>query len=133
MGQYAVVIVDAPSVLNDMAIATLDAVTRVLLVVTPEPSSLQTAVGTMHALDRWSDKVRVVMNHPRPDEQWPVSAVERLLRHTPVGTVPFDTNQAQALKTGVPLAMRHADGPLAQAVRGIVSEAIRVEGATHLK
>jgi pilus assembly protein CpaE len=130
--QYAAIVVDTPPVLNDMAIATLDAVNQILLVVTLEPSSVQTAIGAMRALDRWSDKVRVVLNHPRPDEQWPVSALERLLRHTPIGTVPFDQDQTEALKTGVPLVMRHPEGPFAQAVRHIVSEAIRVEGAAHL-
>jgi pilus assembly protein CpaE len=129
---YAAIIVDTPSMLNDMAIATLDAVTQIFLMVTPEPSAVQTAVGALRALDRWSEKVQVVLNHPRPDEQWPVSAVQRLLRHTPIGTVPFDRDQAEALKTGVPLALRHPEGPLAQAVQRIVSEAIRLEGDADL-
>jgi MinD-like ATPase involved in chromosome partitioning or flagellar assembly len=92
------------------------------LVVTPEAPSIQTAVGTMRALGQWSDKFQIILNQITPGAKLPTEAIERALKRSLLGTIPFDPAQAQALGHGAPLALHSPTSPLAQAVRRLVQE-----------
>ncbi|NLX08304.1 MAG: response regulator, partial [Chloroflexi bacterium] len=129
--RYAVTVVDMPSVLNDMAGAVLNAATCILQVIALEPAAVQTALGARRALETWSDRIQVVLNHPNPSDQWPADAVQGLLRQRPIGEIPFDSAQAEALKSGAPLALRSPDSPLAQAVRALAGELDHAAGDAH--
>ena len=120
--RFAAVVVDAPSVLDEAAMAAFDAATVVGLVVTPDAPSIQTAVGTMRALGQWSDKFQIILNQITPGAKLPTEAIERALKRSLLGTIPFDPAQARALGHGAPLALHSSTSPLAQAVRGLVQE-----------
>jgi pilus assembly protein CpaE len=120
--QFAAIVVDAPPVLDEAAMAVLDAATVVGLVVTPEAPSIQTAVGTMRALGQWSDKFQVILNQITPGANLPTEAIERALKRSLLSTIPFDPAQAQALGHGAPLALHSPASPLAEAVRRLVQE-----------
>ncbi|HEY73813.1 MAG TPA: response regulator [Thermoflexia bacterium] len=120
--QFTTIIVDAPAVLNEAAMAVLETATVVGLVVTAEPPSIQTAVGTLRALKQWSEKFQVILNQVAPGPQLPQGALERALKRPLVGTIPFDPAQARALAQGAPLAISNPGSPLAQAARTIGSQ-----------
>jgi len=126
--QFSAIIVDAPAVLNEAAMAALDAATVVGLVVTAEPPSIQTAVGTLRTLKQWSDKFQVILNQVAPGPQLPKGALERALKHPLIGSIPFDPAQARALAQSAPLALANPSAPLAQAVWGLSHQLLAVSG-----
>ncbi|MEA3339133.1 MAG: response regulator [Chloroflexota bacterium] len=115
--EFSAIIVDGPAVLNEAALAALDAATAVGLVVTAEPPSIQTAVGTLRVLKQWSNKFQVILNQVAPGPQLPRGALERALKRPLIGSVPFDPAQARALAQGTPLALSNPSSPLVQAAR----------------
>jgi pilus assembly protein CpaE len=123
--RFAVTIVDAPPVLDQAAMAALEVATAVLLVVTAEPPSIQTTVGTLGALKQWSAKFQVVLNQVAPGTQPPAEAIERTLKRPLLATIPFDPAQAQTLAKGAPLALHSPGSPMVQAVQGLIQELAR--------
>jgi pilus assembly protein CpaE len=117
--QFAVVVVDAPPVLNETAMTVLEMSAVVGLVVTPEPAAIQTTIGTLRALLQWTDKYRVILNQVTPGPLPPTEAIERALKRPVVAVVPFDTDQARAVAQRTPLAIGKPQTPLAQAISGI--------------
>ena len=129
--RFAVTVVDASSVLNEVTMAALEVATVVGLVITAEAPSIQTAVGTLRALRQWSDRfhrvpIRIILNQTAPGPSLPAEAIERTLRRPLVGTIPFDPAQARALTQRAPLALHNPDSPLAQAVQGLAQTLVRV-------
>lgn len=118
--RFDVVVVDAPPVLSEAAIAAVIAARCILLITTGDPPALQTLVGTMRALKPWEDKLQIVLNHPSPAHQWPAEGITRVVGRTPVGEIPFDPAQVQALKKGRPLTILMPEAPLPQAVQGLI-------------
>lgn len=114
--RFPIVIVDMPSILDDAAIATLEAATLALFVITAEAPSIQTAVGTLRALQR-AATFQILLNQVVPGERPPAAAVERVLKRPVWATIPFDPAQAQALARGTPLVLQSPASPLAQAVQ----------------
>ena len=122
--QFSVVVVDAPSVLDEVTMSALEAATVVGLVITAETPSIQMAIGTLRALRPWSDKLQIILNQVTPGAPSPAEAIERMLRRPILGMVPFDPAQAQALAQRAPLAVRTPSSPLVQAVRSLVEKTI---------
>jgi len=120
--RFVTTVVDAPPVLDEMAMVALEAAALVGLVITTEPPSIQTAVGTLHALKQWSAKLQIILNQITPGSQVPTGAIERALKHPLAWTIPFDPAQTRALTRGAPLALQSPSSPLAQAVRGLAQE-----------
>ena len=123
--RFAATVVDTPSVLNEVTMAALEAATVVGLVLTAEAASIQTTIGTLRALQQWSDKLQFILNETRSGSQLPPSAIERAIRHPLLRTIPFDPAQVQALTRGTPQALHDPSSPLAQAVRGLAQELAR--------
>ena len=124
--QFTAVVVDVPSVLSEATMAALEAASLVGLVVTAEAPSIQTTIGTLHALKQWAGddsgmlaKLHIILNQITPGPHPPAEAIERTLRRSLVGAIPFDPNQARAVAQGAPLALSSPDSPLAQAVQAL--------------
>ncbi|RLC63895.1 MAG: hypothetical protein DRI80_02765 [Chloroflexota bacterium] len=117
--RFVATIVDAPSVLNEMTMAALEVASVVGLVVTAEAPSVQTTIGTLRVLRRWSAKLQIILNQCTPGAQLPTGTIERALGRPLMWTIPFDPAQARALAQGAPLALHNPSSPLAQAVRGL--------------
>lgn len=119
--RFPVIVVDMPSMLDEAAIAALEAATLALLVVTAEAPSIQTAVGTLRAL-QGAATFQIVLNQIAPRESPPAGAIERALKRPVWATIPFDPAQAQALARGTPLALQSTTSPLAQAVQELTKK-----------
>jgi len=117
--QFALVVVDVPSMLNGATMAVLEAASAVGLVLTAEPPSIQTTLGALRALQHWSDRLHIVLNQIAPGPQLPAEAIARALKRSLAGSVPFDAAQARALAQGSPLALSSPDSSLTQAVQGL--------------
>ena len=117
--QFPVIVVDVPSTLDEATMAVLEATSVLGMVLTAEPPSLQTAIGTLRVLSQWSTKLYAIMNQITPGPQLPADAIARALKHPVAATIAFDPSQARALAQGAPLALSSPDSPFAQAVRGL--------------
>jgi pilus assembly protein CpaE len=115
--RFPIVVVDAPSVLDEATMATLESASAVGLVLTAEPASVQTTVGTLRALPQWSGKLHVILNQVVPGPQPPCDAISRALKRQLAAAVPFDPAQARALAGQSPLILGGPDSPLVQAVQ----------------
>ena len=126
--EFSIVVVDAPSVLDEAAMTAVEMALAVALVVIVESPSIQTALGTLRALKRWLPKCYTVINQVSPGAQLPVEAVERTLKRPVIGMIPFDPAQAQALAQGAPQAIRDPAAPLAQGVQQLAQNLVQVVG-----
>lgn len=120
--EFSVVVVDAPSVLDEATMAAVEMAAAVGLVVTAESPSIQTAVGTLRALKRWLPKFHIILNQVSPGSQLPAKAIEQALKRPVAGVIPFDPAQAQALAQGAPLALNDPNSMVAQAVRELAGK-----------
>jgi CheY-like chemotaxis protein len=120
--RFAAIVVDVPSVLNEATMAVLEAASVVGLVVTAEAPAIQTTIGTLRVLKQWSDKLHITLNQITPGPQPPTGAIERTLKRSLTGTIPFDPAQVRALAQGAPLAFNSPDSPLAQAVQELTQK-----------
>ena len=126
--QFAIVVVDAPAVLDGVTMDVLEAASAVGLALTVEPPAIQTTIGTLRALQQWSDKLHIVLNQITPGPQPPADAIARALKRSPAVTIPFDPAQARALRQGTPLVLGNPDSPLAQAMQGLAQTLVRATG-----
>jgi len=131
-GDFDVVVVDLPSVLNNVVMAVLETADVVGLVLTADPASIQATVGTLQVLKPMAGKIRFILNQVVPGRQPSTESLERILRRPLSGVVPFDSAQAQALARGQPLAFSAPDSPLVRGAAGLVTalqpEAVRRRG-----
>jgi pilus assembly protein CpaE len=123
--EFSVVVVDAPSVLDEATVAAVEIATAVGLVVTADPASVQTALGTLRALNRWLAKFHIVLNQVSPGPLPPAKAIEQALKRPVVGAIPFDPAQARALAQGAPLALSDPNSPLALAVIDLAGKLVQ--------
>ena len=123
--QFSVIVVDAPAVLNEATMEVVEAASSVGLVLTAEPPSIQTTIGTLRALQQWATKFHIVLNQIVLGPQPPADAIARALKRTSLVTIPFDPAQARALATATPLVLGGSDSPLAQAVQGLAQTLVQ--------
>jgi pilus assembly protein CpaE len=123
--EFSIVVVDAPSVLDEAAMVAVEMALTVALVVTVESPSIQTALGTLGALKRWLPKFYIVINQVCPGAQPPVEAIERTLKRPIIGVIPFDPAQAQALAQGTPQVIHDPASPLAQGVQKLAQNLVQ--------
>jgi len=111
---FALLMVDLPSMLNDGTMAVLETADAIGVVTTADQPSIQTTMGTLQATRPLASKVRLVLNQVAPGTSLPVDALQRVLKQPFAGIVPYDPAQPQALRQGKPLAMTSPESPLAQ-------------------
>jgi pilus assembly protein CpaE len=123
--RFSAIVVDAPSVLSEMAMASMETAKAVGLVITAEAPSIQTTIGTLRALRQWSDKLRIILNQTTPEVPLSARAVERTLKRPLMGVIPFDPDQARGLTQGEPAALYRPTSPLVRAVGGLAQSLAR--------
>jgi DNA-binding response OmpR family regulator len=113
-------VVDLPPVLSPAVTACLAASDVVLHIVTPEVTSVQSAVQTGRALVKAGITLKqrsYLLNHILPESHLPQATVERALNSRVAFQIGYDSHQPRALAQGVPLALTPAQSPLAVVVR----------------
>ncbi|HHS97947.1 MAG TPA: response regulator [Chloroflexi bacterium] len=117
---FPLLVIDLPSILNEVTMAALENADTIALVTTADPASIQATIGTLQALKGFQEKIRLILNQPVSRQPVSRQALERIFRRPIDGLVPFDPAQAQALARGKPLAYTNPDAPLAKAVATLV-------------
>jgi len=117
---FPLLVIDLPSVLSDVTMAALENADIIALVMTSDPASIQATIGTLQVLKGFGERIRLILNQTQPHQPVSAKALERVLRASIDGVVPFDPAQAQALARGKPLVYANPDAPLAKAVAALV-------------
>ena len=116
---FSPVIVDAPG-LNDATRAALLTSRSVVLVMTDDPPSVQSTsqllVG-LHNMGLEMGRVRVALNHVRPASDVPPETIQKALRRPLSAEIPFDREQVNAIRRGVPLVIHDPNKPFSQAIK----------------
>ncbi len=122
---FADIVIRAAPVLDDATTLALGAAQHVLLVVSPEVGAVQTAIGTLQALQKLSianHSIRVVLNYNLPDPVLSQSRVEKALGRPVELILPYDRAQAAAFAQGTPLVLSQPNAPLAAAVQSFIAK-----------
>lgn len=122
---FADIVIRAAPVLDDATTLALGAAQHVLLVVSPEVGAVQTAIGTLQALQKLSvsdHRIRVVLNHNLPDPVLSQSRVEKALGRPVDLILPYDRAQTAAFAQGTPLVLSQPNAPLAAAVQSFIAK-----------
>jgi MinD-like ATPase involved in chromosome partitioning or flagellar assembly len=92
-------------------------------VMADDPPSVQTTAQFLIALQNMGieiGRVRVVLNHIRPTRDVPSETIQKALKRPLSAEIPYDPNQFNAVRRGVPLAASEPEGPFAQGIQQLV-------------
>ncbi|NDJ77992.1 MAG: response regulator/pilus assembly protein [Chloroflexi bacterium] len=113
------VVVDAPT-LDTATRGALLASRAVVVVMTDDPPAVQTTAQFLAGLQSMNiemGRVRVVLNHVRPAADIPAETIQKALRRPLSAEIPYDTEQTNAIRRGVPLVVSDANRPFSKAVQ----------------
>jgi pilus assembly protein CpaE len=100
------VIVDTAPILNDINLTILEKATLVLLLTTPELTSLKrTKISLGLLLRSWNfpeDKVKLMVNYPHAHSGITTHDIESTLDYPIFWKIPYDPSVAEAMKSGRP-------------------------------
>jgi Flp pilus assembly CpaE family ATPase len=119
--QFDLLVIDAPSIINEAAAVALDQSNVILLVITPEVGAIQATRALLQVMSDMLDKVLLVLNHVSPQPGVPKSALEKALGRPVAVEVAFDPAQATALAQGKPLPMSQPNATLTRASRQLLA------------
>ncbi len=119
--QFDLLVIDAPSILNEAAAAALDHSDVILLVLTPEVGAIQATRALLQVMNDMLDKVLLVLNHVSPQPGVPKSALEKALGRPLAVEIGFDASQASALAQGKPLPLSQPKASLTLASRQLLA------------
>ncbi|HMM28687.1 MAG: response regulator [Chloroflexota bacterium] len=118
---WDVVMVDLAA-LDATAVAALQLAGLVVLVMTDDLCSVQTAqqtLGLLPALGVDRERIGVALCHVRPTADIPVETIQKALRRPLAAEIPYQAEQMAAIRRGVPLAAAEPDGLYAQALSAL--------------
>jgi pilus assembly protein CpaE len=116
---------DLPSTLSDTTAAALIASDRVLLVVTPDMASLQSAAVALQAMGGigiQEDRIWVVLNAPGGVGGLSPETVSKALRVTLAANIPYEPGMLAALNSRRPLMLASPKSAAAQAITGLAGK-----------
>lgn len=116
------VIVDIP-LLNAATLTTLVAARAIVVVMADDPASIQTASQLLillqrHAIDM--NRVRIALNLVRSARDVPTETVEKGLKRPVTVEIPYDPDQPNAIRRGIPSVVADPEGPLTRGVQQLL-------------
>jgi pilus assembly protein CpaE len=124
-------VIDTPSGLNDISAAALESSLLILLMTTPDITSLKDTILALNLLKSWGvdkERIKVVMNHTHPPSGVRPDDVKLVLDHDIFWTLPNDPLVQSASQLGQPIVVSYPDSKLSQSITGL---ARLISGAKH--
>ena len=123
--QYAYVIVDTPSALNDIVLSAFDASDKIVLVTTPDIPSIKDArifFDLIDALNYPPDRIMFVLN--RVDKRGGITAanIQESIKHEVAAQVPLEERVLFSINSGVPLLLSNRNLPFGQAMLDLANK-----------
>ena len=134
---FQTMVVDGGNYLNDEVVTLMDSSERVILVITPDLSSLRNArlfLDICRTLSYPREKILLIMNKSSGRNDVSMSEVEKVLRSKVFGVIPADENFAlSALNEGVPIISKRPNHPISKAYIKIAKSIIESISPTITK
>jgi DNA-binding response OmpR family regulator/MinD-like ATPase involved in chromosome partitioning or flagellar assembly len=121
-GTFGQVVVDADT-LTPASISALLASYAIVVVMSDDVMSVHTTSNFMQTLQRLGvemGRVRVAVNHSRPDPGVPSATILKALGRPISAEIPYDPNQMQAIRRGIPLAASAPDSAFTKALQQLI-------------
>lgn len=118
-GQFNHIIVDIPQ-FDPATQGALSMASAVVVVLTDDPPSIQTTgqfIAALNSINVDPAKIRLVLNHVRPTNDVPAETIQKALKRPLTAELPFDVNQLNAIRRGVPLVIGQPDSPFAKSIQ----------------
>ena len=118
-GVFQHVVVDVPN-LDPATISTLHLARSVVMVMSDDPPAVQTTAQFLVTLQNLSvelARVRVALNHVRDTPDVGTETIQKALKRPISAEIPYDSNQLQAFRRGIPLVMAQPDSPFAKGMQ----------------
>jgi pilus assembly protein CpaE len=129
---FGATIVDL-SALGEGGRAAISASDLVMVILSPDVASLQTAAAMLRVLKTMNvpdSRILLVSNQVAPRFGLSTTAIEKALGHPVLANLAYDEAQSQALSQGAPVMISQPDSPLATGVRQLV-QAMAPAPASH--
>ncbi len=123
------IVVDLPHVLNETTITVLEQSGLILLVSGDDPASLQTTIATIGALQKYLNRMALVLNAPVPGPRPPAEAVQRAVRLPIIANLPYDHLQVTAMRRNMPIVLNAPQGELSKALQGLTQAVLNPKRA----
>ncbi len=137
--QTDLLLLDTGAGVSEGVLSFLNAAQEILIVTTPEPTSLTDAYATMKVVLRENPEARfLLVVNMASNEQEARAVAERLnaiaarFLHASIqylGYVPFDTQVRNAVRSQKPFVVENPDAPAAQAIRQIAGRIVEIPAA----
>ncbi len=121
-GSFGQVVVDADT-LTPATTSALLASYAVVVVMSDDVMSVHTTSNFMQTLQKMGvemGRVRVAVNHSRPDPGVPSATILKALGRPISAEIPYDPNQMQAIRRGIPLAASAPDSAFTKALQQLI-------------
>lgn len=127
------VLIDVPCGLRRETIAALRAGSEVLLVATPEMTSISDAMKTRLVAEFLAlAPIGLVLNRVRKEEfELSRDEIQKIMNVAVLAEIPEDEKVRQALKVGKPLLELSPNSPAARAIKGLARKIIKTKGRTQ--
>jgi CheY-like chemotaxis protein len=113
------VVVDART-LDTAVLGVLNVSTSVVIVTSDDPASVHSTGQLLAVLQSQGidvNRVRVVLNHPRPTFDLPAETIQKALKRPLAADLPYEPKQSVAIRKGIPLVLGVPDSAYTAAVR----------------
>ncbi|RMF01525.1 MAG: response regulator, partial [Chloroflexi bacterium] len=117
--RFNAVLVDTASKLNDVTLAVLDAADLILVVTTPDLTSIKSAklfLELTEQLEFDTNRLQVVINRANQPGGIPVAKIEKVLQLQQSYSVPYDPKLYFLLNRGAPICLEEPAAPSATAI-----------------
>jgi len=119
------VVVDMPPVLNTTSILLLEKATRIILVSGSDSPGLQTTLRTLQALQKYQDKLVLVLNNVAPGHQLPLSTVQRVLNIPIAAQIPYYAKEIDTKQAGAPAVLSQPKSPVVINLQQVIRTLLR--------
>lgn len=129
--QYDVVLVDTPPAFTEHVLAAVDASDELVLVTTPDVTSIKNLKLTLHTLDllgQPADRRRIVLNRADAQTQLTADDVAAMIGAPVRAVVPADSVVTASINRGVPVVIDQPRHPVTRAIRQLACTVGRTEG-----
>lgn len=115
-------VIDAGTI-NPATVAAMGAARTVVIVASDDMATAQGNFNVPQVLANYGVEmrnVRIVVNHAHPEPGVPLQAIAKALGAPINGEIPFDVNQNQALRRGIPAAIMAPESPFTLSLQQLI-------------
>jgi pilus assembly protein CpaE len=116
---YAYTVVDVPHILEPRFEVALQLFDKIVLVISPDMPSLQSAAMAFQGLNRLGiaeQKITLIVNCIFPGAALPVEMIQKTAKRPVLATIPFEAEMLKAVNSGKPLLLASPQSPASAAI-----------------